>query len=73
MLPYANTKLIIPTFKWYKTRKPILQIKILHRIGLKGEMSVSEAEKKLDKEGHYHSDRLVIHMVLDDKGLIQGK
>ena len=34
-------------------------------------MSVSEAEKKLDKEGHYHSEIHESLTVLDDKGLIQ--
>ena len=58
MLPMLFTTLLfILLFDFIlEVRKPILQIKILHRIGLKGEMSISEAEKKLDKEGHYHSE-----------------
>lgn len=58
---------------WYDShkRKPILQIKILREISKHGRMSVSQAEKKLMVEGHYHPEIYQSFCILCDKGLIR--
>jgi DNA-binding MarR family transcriptional regulator len=62
-----NTIHLKPEERWYKTRKPQLQIEVLACLALEGEMSKSEVESILRNHPYYHHDILKAFKKLEER------
>jgi hypothetical protein len=62
-----NTVHLLNNAKWYKRKKPKLQIDILFLLTLRGKLSKGQAETILNKR---HEDVIASFDKLEEKGLI---